>query len=724
MRTLILGNGVTASGQNNQEAPRGNQQQGQRGRGRFPGGFPKGRGRGRGRGANQTPTTGAPTETPTSPGLREGNPTTPSQRGNRSRQPKSQSQPQSPSQNEAAAGGVQATQLTPTKRYNLRHKSPQQAQHQNQLSPAGQPSPKPYTPTVIQRPINNTSPRNAPFVSPTPHAQHLPAFQAHPHHISQPNVNPMAQADYLDRLAAHEIPKVEIKQEESDEKKAFMKYLDGICKAALAQNYSGDIGTIDLVGFGSLASGFAMPGSDMDLAIVPLWKDAANALKTEIDRDIPRLLERAILNEKMGARLLTRTRVPIIKVCQRPTEELYMALCEERKKWDELPEEEQYPSSLPAPDPTAQSQSLLKPLPGTDTTPQVKIDGSKEAKPNSQKPNEPNKGSSPPSTATSETTTEGTNNAKEQKPYHDRPWAREKILGPLDFPKIGVGTQCDINFENPLGLHNTKLLYCYSLCDPRVRPIVLFVKAWAKRRKINSSYSGTLSSYGWVLMVLHYLVNIAQPPVCPNLQHFRPSPINAGVPQKELEEVVIQGYTVRFWRNEAEIIEAAKMGKLSYNRESIGTLLRGFFQYFASLSNRYYGSRKPSFFWTTEVLSLRTPGGLRTKQDKGWTGAKTTISNGKEVRNRYLFAIEDPFELDHNVARTVTHNGIVAIRDEFRRAWRILNAVGRGLRPEDGGLFDEVVEPPPPPPTPQGPDGNKPKTGGEPEGVAAVNVGV
>jgi terminal uridylyltransferase len=48
------------------------------------------------------------------------------------------------------------------------------------------------------------------------------------------------------------------------------------------------------------------------------------------------------------------------------------------------------------------------------------------------------------------------------------------------------------------------------------------------------------------------------------------------------------------------------------------------------------------------------------------------------------------------VARTVTHRGIVAIRDEFRRAWKILQAVGTGQEPE-GGIFDEVVENIPPP---------------------------
>lgn len=64
----------------------------------------------------------------------------------------------------------------------------------------------------------------------------------------------------------------------------------------------------------------------------------------------------------------------------------------------------------------------------------------------------------------------------------------------------------------------------------------------------------------------------------------------------------------------------------------------------------------------------------------------------REVRHRYLFAIEDPFELDHNVARTVTHHGIVAIRDEFRRAWRVLMDVGNGREPQQGHLFDSLTE--------------------------------
>jgi len=529
----------------------------------------------------------------------------------------------------------------------------------------------------------------------------------------------MVQIEYLDRLAAEEIPRVEMSLAEFEEKESFRSRLESVFQQAFKEGYpsTGDIDTISLVGFGSLASGFGLPGSDMDLAVVLGWKEQSHADQIGIDRDIPRLLEQAVLDVKMGGRLLTRTRVPILKVCQSPTEELYTALCEERKKWDEMPGAEQYPTDAPL-EPSPQSKTPLDigeqpyDAPPQAGSPGIEGDfpelgaGPKKKKRAASKPRataQTTKTDAPPTpteTTPIEPTKDSPSNQKQQqqKPRTEKAWTREKVLGPLDFPKEGVGIQCDINFENPLGIHNTHMLRCYSLTDPRVRLIVLFVKSWAKRRKINSSYSGTLSSYGWVLMVLHYLVNVAHPPVCPNLQHAIPQPKDTSEIESFLKGSTIAGYTVRFWRNEQEITQAAQSGRLSQNRQSVGDLLRGFFQYYASLPQyNLHGPRAPQFYWTNEVLSLRTLGGIRTKQDKGWVSAKTTITAEKKVTNRYLFAIEDPFELDHNVARTVTHRGIVAIRDEFRRAWRILSAVGRGMQPLEGGIFDEVIEAAPPP---------------------------
>jgi len=240
----------------------------------------------------------------------------------------------------------------------------------------------------------------------------------------------------------------------------------------------------------------------------------------------------------------------------------------------------------------------------------------------------------------------------------------------LDFPKDGVGIQCDINFSNHLALHNTQLLRCYSHCDPRVRPMVLFVKAWAKKRKINSPYHGTLSSYGYVLMVLHYLINITIPPVIPNLQLAWQAP-----PKESAEDQQCNGFDVRFWRAEKEIRTAAQRGMLTQNRQPLGFLLRGFFHYY---SQEGRGVPCGGFSWSRSVISIRTNGGLITKQEKGWVEARTEIiepiiagQKPKEIRHRYLLAIEDPFELEHNVARPVPHHGICAIRDEFRRANRL-----------------------------------------------------
>ncbi|KAL2159884.1 hypothetical protein VTH06DRAFT_2017 [Thermothelomyces fergusii] len=298
---------------------------------------------------------------------------------------------------------------------------------------------------------------------------------------------------------------------------------------------------------------------------------------------------------------------------------------------------------------------------------------------------------------------------------------RDRYSSALEFPKTGVGVQCDINFSAHLAVQNTLLLRCYSHCDPRVRPLVLFVKHWAKVRRINSSYRGTLSSYGYTLMMLHYLVNVAQPFVCPNLQQLARPPDPNLSPQQVEETVCCRGRNVQFWRDEAEIIRLARSNALTQNRESVGELLRGFFEYYARGGSAMTLLPCRSFDWGRDVISLRTHGGLLTKQAKGWTGAKTVLEGQpnavpapapapgpapaeqpssspppqgnkqagpqllKEVRHRYLFAIEDPFELDHNVARTVTHDGIVNIRDEFRRAWRIIRNAGRAAHAQGQG---------------------------------------
>jgi terminal uridylyltransferase len=514
------------------------------------------------------------------------------------------------------------------------------------------------------------------------------------------------QAQYLEQVASVEVRNVEMSHGEREEKEAFRLALEKLCHEVCAANPE-RIPKISLEPFGSFQSGFATAGSDMDLVIVVKDHDSTSACFSLLEDDLPRALERKLLEVGYGARLLTRTRVPILKVCEKPEGSFLDKLREERWKWDDLPNEKKYPhlhtreedadEDVPAHDPNAPISTTV-PVEDPNAPIVLMIPTSKPAAgshgealsptPNTNTDAEPQhlqtvRSTPPPEATTGAQQPDNVSNASQQTQRDDtrreeKQWTRERKAGPLDFPKTGVGIQSDINFFNPLGMHNTHLLRCYSLCDPRVRPMVLFVKAWAKKRKINSSYSGTLSSYGYVLMVLHYLMNVTNPPVLPNLQ-------DQGVHQTGLGEVV-DGYVVRFWRNEEDIKAAAQRGQLTANREPLGSLLNGFYQYYASSS---YGV---TFRWMQEVLSLRSPGGILAKTDKGWVKAVTEESEGKKVQHRYLFCIEDPFELDHNVARTVTHNGIVAIRDEFRRANRILQAIGNGHVSNEGELFADLIE--------------------------------
>ncbi|KAI9654053.1 MAG: hypothetical protein M1831_005570 [Alyxoria varia] len=538
------------------------------------------------------------------------------------------------------------------------------------------------------------------------------------------------QCSYLEETAVQQLQGAEMSAEEFDTKDYFRRHLEHLCRQAM-RNFYEPGKRLSLVSFGSMSSGFGMPGSDMDLALVT----------PTLTAETPRLLERALLDQGYGARLLTRTRVPVLKVCERPTPELYQALCDERQKWDDMTSEERERHDRPGPREPRNDANKNAEGPSANIGESQGATGEDDAKTAKETqatardtPSDPSQVSSatnashlspdnntleasrngkPESNGIKQSTAESNQKGEHSpadssknnaKPRVERPWYRERYLGPLDFPKTGVGIQCDINSNNPLGIHNTLLLRCYSRCDYRVRLMILFVKRWASQRKINSSYNGTLSSYGYVLMVLHFLINVAKPFVCPNLQlcakYINYDPYNIAWPTEKPgpdpshPDEFCEGYDVRFWRNEREITHQCARRQMTQNQQPLGSLLRDFYHYYACQGPNVVNG---GFSWTQDVLSLRTQGGTLSKQEKEWTGAKTILVDEREVRQRYLFAIEDPFELEHNVARTVTHHGICAIRDEFRRAWRLIGdrGMGKPFGSEDD-LFEEVISVKPP----------------------------
>ncbi|CAD6585977.1 MAG: hypothetical protein TREMPRED_004293 [Tremellales sp. Tagirdzhanova-0007] len=221
-------------------------------------------------------------------------------------------------------------------------------------------------------------------------------------------------------------------------------------------------------------------------------------------------------------------------------------------------------------------------------------------------------------------------------------------------PALPFGIACDIGIENRLAIENTRLLLTYATIDPaRVRTLVLFrmsfLKVWAKRRRINSPYRGTLSSYGFTLMVLYYLVHVKQPPVLPNLQRIAP------VRPLTEEQVMLEGRNVYFFDD----VETLRQEWSSINYETVGELLIDFFRFFSH-----------DFQFNNSVLSLRA--GPLTKESKGWVNDIDVGGLNELARDRNRLCIEDPFEITYNVARTVTKDGLYTLRGEVMRATRIL----------------------------------------------------
>ncbi|SPO24231.1 related to caffeine-induced death protein 1 Cid1 [Ustilago trichophora] len=219
------------------------------------------------------------------------------------------------------------------------------------------------------------------------------------------------------------------------------------------------------------------------------------------------------------------------------------------------------------------------------------------------------------------------------------PKARIPIIKINRSPTVDLPYEiaCDIGFENRLALENTRLLLSYAMVDPpRLRTLVLFLKVWAKRRKLNSPYTGTLSSYGYTLMVLFFLAHVKKPAVLPNLQRVPPTRT------MKPEEMELNGNNIYFYDD----VAALRKEWSSQNNENVGELLIDFFRYFSK-----------DFSYSRDVISLKSETGLLSKDSKSWNAE---------------LCIEDPFQMGYNVSRTVTKDGLYTIRGEFMRASRIL----------------------------------------------------
>ncbi|KAL3093109.1 hypothetical protein niasHT_022559 [Heterodera trifolii] len=192
------------------------------------------------------------------------------------------------------------------------------------------------------------------------------------------------------------------------------------------------------------------------------------------------------------------------------------------------------------------------------------------------------------------------------------------------------GFHGDISVENGLALYNTELLRLYTHFDNRVSPLGFAVKRWAKLYGINDASAGSISSYAYVVMLIHFLQRV-DPPVLPFLQNDRKGQL-------------IEGWNVSFNRQLPEQFS-------NKNTQSIAQLFHDFLVFFAFQFDVY-----------SDVAQIRTA--------KPYNKLMRRRDLGCGDDQRFRLCVEDPFDLEHNLTSGVREDTLHYIVKCFRSAVR------------------------------------------------------
>ena len=249
--------------------------------------------------------------------------------------------------------------------------------------------------------------------------------------------------------------------------------------------------------------------------------------------------------------------------------------------------------------------------------------------------------------------------------------------------------ECDLSMHNPLAVLNTSLLRTYAEINPVSRVLASVIKRWAKARDINNPARHTLSSYGYIIMLLHFLTyhqrsgnGLVSPvgrsargqamPLLPNLQwmdeRWPQSP--AGTPYIEYnnkpkvpmqhpieENIKVNAY---FYRPNSAMLN--NLQRLFPGQDlSLAILLASFFRYYAY-----------EFDYKRNVVSLNSTvsHGIIEREVKaeldGWRNYSAALT------------IEDPFETFYDVAHVLRGGYYHRIRREFAVAYSKIADVASG----------------------------------------------
>lgn len=226
----------------------------------------------------------------------------------------------------------------------------------------------------------------------------------------------------------------------------------------------------------------------------------------------------------------------------------------------------------------------------------------------------------------------------------------------VKFFHVRTGLEGDISLYNTLALHNTQLLASYAAIDPRVKQLCYVMKVFAKVCDIGDASRGSLSSYAYTLMVLYFLQQ-RTPPVIPVLQEIYDG--------DKKPEVLVDGWNVYFFKNLEDL--PSRWPAYRTNTESVGQLWLGLLCFYTE-----------EFDFREHVVCIRRKLPLTTFK-KQWT-------------SKYI-AIEDPFDLNHNLGAGLSRRMTNFIMKAFINGRRVFGSPVKVFPPEYSCRMEYFFDP-------------------------------
>ncbi|XP_018649388.1 putative zinc finger protein [Schistosoma mansoni] len=115
-------------------------------------------------------------------------------------------------------------------------------------------------------------------------------------------------------------------------------------------------------------------------------------------------------------------------------------------------------------------------------------------------------------------------------------------------------------------LSNTRMLAFYTKVEPKLRTLGIALKTVTKITKIGRAASGGISSYAWIIMLIHYLQQIDQLPVLQELYEGSTKPTT-----------LVNGWNV-WYQNDLSVIN--RLWKPANPSQPVGEMWLGFLRYY------------------------------------------------------------------------------------------------------------------------------------------------